>query len=300
MEDRLVKFAHVVEAGSFTQAAARLHISQPALTTAIKKLERELRTELLIRGSHSLTLTATGAIAYETASSLIIEGRNLQTKIKEASNVKTILNLGMIDSLANLLFVETPYLEQLEQGAQVSLTIDNSSRLIEQVSHNELDVALVAQPHRLQASLAAETVGQEPLVMVAPVMALRRVQNELAQGQLRHFLSYNQASRTHQIMTERFLAAGIALQPAFYSTSPELMLQLVLAGRGAAVLPYLLVKPHIISGALQTVAIGGSPVIRRTIISLRRARRVLTGQTALLLAHTQQELETLDHEASFL
>lgn len=300
MEERLVKFAHIVEAGSFTRAAALLRISQPALTTAIKKLERELQAELLIRGSKSLVLTAAGTIAYETAKRLITESQNLETKIRETADQKTVLNLGMIDSLATLLFVQASYLEQLEQGARVSLTIDNSSRLIDQVSHNELDVALVAQPSRLSASLTAEAVAEEPLVMVAPASKTEMIKAEMQQGKLQHFLSYNQASRTHHIIAEHFLKAGITLQPTFYSTSPEIMLQLVLAGRGAAVLPFLLVEKYLTNGELRPIHIGKSPVIRRTVISLRRSGRVLTAQTKLLLAHTTNELRSLDARASNL
>jgi DNA-binding transcriptional LysR family regulator len=161
-------------------------------------------------------------------------------------------------------------------------------------------VALVAKPRRLQASLTAETVAEEPLLMVTPTAIYSRIQAEVDHGQLQHFLSYNQASHTHQVVAEHFADAGVNLQPAFYSTSPEIMLQLVLAGRGAAVLPYLLVKPHIAAGTLQPIAIGRSPVIRRTIISLRRAGRVLTTESKLLLAHTTNELRALDREASSL
>lgn len=300
MEDRLVKFARIVEAGSFTRAAAQLHISQPALTTAVKKLERELQAELLIRGSKSLALTPAGTIAYETAKRLITESQNLETRVRETADQRTVLNLGMIDSLATLLFVEAAYLEQLERGARVSLTIDNSSRLIDQVSHNELDVALVAQPGRLQASLTAEVVAEEPLVMVVPAAKGELIAHEMQQGKLQHFLSYNQASRTHNIIAEHFLQSGITLQPMFYSTSPEIMLQLVLAGRGAAVLPFLLVEPYLKDGSLLPVKIGSSAVIRRTIISLRRTGRVLPAQTKLLLAQATNELRNLDARANNL
>src|SRR5688572_9285664 len=105
MEDRLYKFARLVDAGSFTKAAAAMHISQPALTTAIKKLERELHAELLIRDSHTFRLTAAGAVAYDTAKELSTQARNLKLRLSEAADRKVHLNLGMIDSVADLLFV---------------------------------------------------------------------------------------------------------------------------------------------------------------------------------------------------
>jgi DNA-binding transcriptional LysR family regulator len=300
MEDRLVKFARIVEAGSFTRAAALLHISQPALTTAIKKLERELKAELLIRSGHTLKLTAAGQIAYETATALVDQTKDLEMRIQEATAQKVVLNLGMIDSLATMLFVKGPYFAELEQGAQLSLTIDNSSRLIDMVSHNDLDIALVAKPPRLQASLQAHAIGHEPLVLVAHTDRAEQVREEMRRKRLEHCMSYNQGSHTHQAIAAHFAAAGISLQPAFYSTSPEIMLQLVLSQRGAAVLPYLLVKPYLSDGTMTAIPIGTSPVITREIVGLRRQGRSLSAQATLLLEHTQQALKTLDQAVTAL
>lgn len=300
MEDRLAKFAGIVEAGSFTRAAAAMRISQPALTTAIKKLERELGAELLIRSSHAVTLTAVGAIAYEAAKKITTETQNLETRIREAGKRNIILNLGLIDSLANLLFIESDYLEKLEQGAQVSLTIDNSSRLIDGVSHNELDIALVARPERLQPSLVSETIGEEPLVVVARHDSAQRVKADIANSQLQHFISYNQASRTYLLIAEHFAKQGISLQPTFYSTSPEIMLRLVLAGRGAAVLPYSLTRLLLEQGELLPIPVSGSPVINRTVICLHRAGRAIPAQAGEVLIHARAELKSLARGANQL
>jgi DNA-binding transcriptional LysR family regulator len=299
MEERLVKFAKIVDAGSFTAAAEQLRISQPALTTAVKKLERELGAELLIRG-HQLTLTPAGQVAYQTGKSLITHTQNLGDSIRQVVQGKVPLNLGMIDSLAQLLFVEATYFNELEAQAQVSLHIDNSGRLIEQVSHDHLDLAIIARPLRLPASLEVHDIGHEPLVLVAHHGQQTIVTREIAAGRLQHVMSYNQASYTHAMIAARFAAAGIELQPTFHSTSPEIMLQLVLAGRGAAVLPYALVRSRLEQGELVPVAIGGSPLIRRRIVCIRRSGRVSLPVHDQLLAYAASELQKLDRAASSL
>ena len=48
MDERLKKFVQLVDSGSYTQASRQLHISQPALSVAIGKLERELHASLLV------------------------------------------------------------------------------------------------------------------------------------------------------------------------------------------------------------------------------------------------------------
>src|ERR1700722_3943395 len=100
MEDRLTKFAKLVDIGSFTAAAGSLHLSQPALSTAIAKLEKELHTTLLVRGSRSLKLTEAGRIAYDAAKELTVHTENLQTRLSLLNNEELSLSIGMIDSVA--------------------------------------------------------------------------------------------------------------------------------------------------------------------------------------------------------
>jgi LysR family transcriptional regulator, nitrogen assimilation regulatory protein len=300
MEDRLTKFAGVVEAGSFTKAAAALHISQPALTAAIKKLERELGAELLVRSHAKLSLTAAGTVAYEAARRLHVETQNLQARIREIAGQGSVLRLGLIDSLAHLLFVQGNYLQQLEQDTHVSLAIDNSMRLVDGVLHNRLDIAFIAQPERLAAVLTARTIGQEPLVLVSRSDLSAATNQDINHRYLRHFISYNQASRTHHLITEHFAQRGISLQPTFWSTSPEIMLQLVLSGRGSAVLPYTLVAAGIAAGLLQAIPIGDNPVINRTIISLQRTGRFTSLQAGNVMAHTSSQLKALNTAAKGL
>lgn len=290
MEDRLIKFAHIVDAGSFTKAAASMHISQPALTTAIQKLERELQANLLIRDNHALTLTPAGSIAYDMAKTLIAQSQDLQVRIREVLSQEAALAVGMIDSIADLLFVHGTYLQRLERASSLSLSINNSSRLIEEVAQNTIDVALIAEPERIPAALSMHTVGEEPLVLVTHADNALQVSKDIKRAVLSNFLSYNQASRTAQRIASSFAKHGIRLQASFFSTSPELMLQLVVAGRGVAVLPYLLVQPHLASGTLVPVRVRKSCTIMRTIVSVQRRERTLPAAAASLLVHTKEQL----------
>jgi DNA-binding transcriptional LysR family regulator len=290
MEERLYKFARLVDAGSFTKAAQVMHISQPALTAAVQKLERELRAELLIRGSREFRLTAAGRVAYETAKQLGIEADNLKVRLAELQNQKVDLRLGMIDSLANLLFVQGDSLQELEANTHLSLTVDNSDRLIKSIAHDDLDVALIAHPSVLPATLLSINLGQEPLVLVTHAQLAKQTQQDLQANTLRHFLSYNQNSHTYQLVQEHFAKQGVVVQPTFYSTSPEIMLELVLHQRGTAALPYLLVKEHIKRGELVALTPNGSTCIARNIVSIHRAGRSLPTEASNLLATIQGQL----------
>lgn len=289
MEDRLQKFARLVDAGSFTKAAIRMHISQPALTTAVKKLERELHAELLVRDSHTFRLTPAGQEAYNAAKTMDVEVQNLQVRLRELAHEKTALTIGMIDSIADLLFVHGDNLTALEQGTRLSLTVDNSAQLTKYVEHDELDVAFVAASSKMPRTLTITPLGNEPLVLVTQPAYLADAQADIARGELRHFLSYNQKSQTFQLITEHMTTQGLTLTPTFHSTSPEIMLQLLLSHKATAVLPYLLVKKYIEQGRLMQVMHGKQGVIARSIVSVHRTGRVLpTPATSLRTTATQQ------------
>lgn len=296
MEDRLYKFARLVDAGSFTKAAAVMHISQPALTTAVKKLERELRAELLIRGNHTLQLTDAGRLAYQTAKDMAAQAKNLQTSIAALEGNKPELRLGLIDGLAELLFVHGEYLTKLEESTQLSLTVDNSSRLISYVDHDSLDVALIATPDGLPKSLQSLPLGSEPMVLVTAASRKKTVNQELKTSMLNDFLAYNQSSHTHHLVDSDLRSKGIEATYTFYSTSPEIMLQLLLEGRGVAALPYLLVAPYIQEQKLVPVRIGKSAKIGRPIAAVYRQGRILPTEATELIELTRKKL----HQANRL
>lgn len=281
----MLKFARLVDAGSFTRAARDMHISQPALTTAVKKLERELRAELLIRSNHTLALTEPGQLAYRTAKDIVAQTTNLRAGIASATHAKPTLRLGLIDGLADLLFVQGEYLAPLEQKTRLSLTVDNTSRLITYVEHDALDIALIARPDSLSRSLEALPIGDEPMVIVTHVHRLPAVHEQLASGELGDFLAYNQSSHTHQLIARYLQANHIAVTYSFYSTSPEIMLALLREGRGVAALPYLLVKPYVDSGELAIVRLGKEASIARPIAAIKRqGRQTIPAATELIAA----------------
>jgi DNA-binding transcriptional LysR family regulator len=214
----------------------------------------------------------------------------------EQANEKVPLRVGMIDSIADLLFVHGDYLQDLERQAHLSLTINNSAQLLELLERDELDMVLIAEPDRIPRTLTITPVGEEPLVLVANA-ANTELPEAITHKRIGHFLSYNQNSHTHQLVENYFAQQDIQLEPTFYSTSPEIMLQLVLANRGVAVLPYLLVKEHLVSGKLVRAQIG-TDGIKRRIVGVHRTGRTLAASSAQILQKTQAELSALYKEAS--
>lgn len=294
MEDRLQKFTALVDAETFTRAAEVLHISQPALSTAIQKLERELGVELLRRDGTRFQLTSAGRLAYIEGKELLARRKNLKFQVANLKHEKVPLSIGMIDSVADALFGEPDALAELEKSTEISLSINNSAFLRQAVEQGRLDVAIIArQPPKLSPQLVVENLGAEPLLFVTHVDQREAANEQVGQGIVSRFLSYNQTSTTHRLILDAAVRANIELRPIFYSTSPEIILKQVLRQKGMAALPQLLVQNYIQKGQLAPVRIGDSCVVSRQIIALRPVNRQLPSAVHGVLAQIQQALAAL-------
>ena len=290
MEERLRKFATLVELGSFTRAAESLHISQPALSVSIKKLERELKEPLLVHGTQPLMLTPAGEFAYMTAKEIAAATSNLTSRLEQLRQQKPTVVIGMIDSVAQAVFGYGTAFAELEKNAHISLIVDNSRNLPAAVRHGELDIAFVVEPgiRSTEESLMYTSIGREPLVAVCSKERLPIIQAAIGNGNLSPFISYDRSSNTYRLIAQACARAQIRLHPTFYSTSPSVMLQLAAAGRGVAILPYMLVADMIRNGSLCKVSIPGVQIIDRPVAWVTQQGRELPS----LLTSAVNEVET--------
>lgn len=97
--NQLLHFVTVIEKESFTTAAYALHISQPSLSTSIKRLEDEIGFKLIDRSQRKITLTKEGELLYEESTQLVMHYnmvRETALNLKERGPAN--LSIGLIES----------------------------------------------------------------------------------------------------------------------------------------------------------------------------------------------------------
>lgn len=152
---------------NMSKAAARLGISQSAVSQSIRLLEENFGTPLLNRAARPLTLTAAGMALLNRGSLLMEEALDLRGAVIEASKgIKPSLRLGLVDSFAAT--CGTPFVRQLlKNTAHLSVRSGLSPNLGEAFSRRELDLVISSRSLDLEG-MANHTLMTEQFFLISP------------------------------------------------------------------------------------------------------------------------------------
>ncbi|MDR3295796.1 MAG: LysR family transcriptional regulator [Clostridiales Family XIII bacterium] len=99
---QLEYFKSVARNQSFTAAAAAMNVSQPTISIAIQKLEKELGVELLNKKDKPVTLTPVGQAIFDRAVRILIEGDNIREEVADyLDNAPKLIRFGVPLTLCN-------------------------------------------------------------------------------------------------------------------------------------------------------------------------------------------------------
>lgn len=281
MLQELEKFRVLVDSGSFTSGSLALGITQPALSTSIKKLEHDLGLQLVLRTGKGLIITQAGEEVYDSAKRLKLEISNLNQRLMSSERT---LKIGMIDSIGVLLFSHNQHLQQ-----SLEVTVDNSKRLTNDVLMDRLDMAFITNPQTsIEKGLEVKLVGSEKFVLVSSLKDAEEIKNKIQSTQtLPNFLTYNAESTTHQLITQLLEDSAIKPQTIFRSTNPELLKLLVLRNKGVALLPKILVRKEIENRQLAVI---DTLSFRRSITAIYRSDKKFSSDLESLFKKIKQLL----------
>ena len=167
--DRLRSFRALAEELHFTRAAARLHLTQPALSQHIQALERQLGAALVVRGNRGCTLTEVGSRVAAEAERLLADADSAAARIRAAVRGRDgRLRLaytrsargGRVDALIALFRERHP---QIEVVPETGWTAPNVAGLLA----GRFDVAFVRPPVD-EPGLTCRHVDREELLLAVP------------------------------------------------------------------------------------------------------------------------------------
>ena len=155
-------FVTVAEELNITRAAEKLHMSQPPLSAQIRGLEKELDTELFIRGSRQLVLTETGQLLYRRAKEILnLSDKASSEVLSMGKGMSGTISIGLVEGMAPDIAAEW-FAGFLGEYPNIRLRILDGSTddLLEKLRGGLISLAVITAPcdHSLLHSFC---VGEE-------------------------------------------------------------------------------------------------------------------------------------------
>ncbi|MGZ6776192.1 MAG: LysR family transcriptional regulator [Blastococcus sp.] len=167
---QLEYFLAVVEEGSFTRAAARVYMVQSSLSASLLSLERELGTELFIRGRRGTELTDAGRALRGPARAALRETDRARDAVAEVEGLlRGSVRVAIVALPPHLDVNETISRFRVEHpGVDLRVVPAGTQLAVRLVAEGEVDFAIAPLPPQAGSTLRFETLHSSPLVAVCP------------------------------------------------------------------------------------------------------------------------------------
>jgi len=241
--DQLKSFGLVIETGSFSAAADRLGLTQPAISLQVRQLERRLAVRLIERVGKRARATPAGMELMRHAHHIETAVDNaLDALAGHASGVTGRVRLGT-GATACLHFLPAVLRELREQFPALGIVVStgNTEDHVRKVEENSIDLALVTLP-AAGRSLSVLPVLDDEFVAIgrSDLAPLKARVTPVDLGALPLVL-FEPAANTRKLVDRWFAAEGLQPQPVMELGSVEAMKEMVAAGLGYGIVPHMAV-----------------------------------------------------------
>ena len=245
----LKAFVAVAETGSFSVAAERLFLTQPAVSKRIAALESELDARLFDRIGRTVTLTEGGVALLPRAQKLLME---LEDSIRAISSLSGEVRGTLRFATSHHIGLHRlpPTLKRFTQMyPQVRLDIRfmDSEAACVAVEQGELELGIVTLPPEPSIKLTTEVIWEDPLGIVVSRNHPLAEQANVTLNQLAQHVAVLPATNTYtrQIAELAFSRLGLTLEIALSTNYLETIKMLVSVGIGWSLLPNTMLDKHI-------------------------------------------------------
>jgi len=232
----------VADHGHFGRAAAACCVSQPTLSTQLKKLEEYLGVQLIERTNKQVMLTPTGqSIADRSRRILNDVGDIVDTARAAGDPMAGELRIGFIPTLGPYLLPHMlPALASAQPRLRPLLHEERTQHLLERLHRGELDAAVMAVPVD-DEGLNHTTLFHEPFYLAMPAdhRLAERAAVDLADLQSESLLLLEEGHCLRDQALDVCNMVGAREEAAFRATSMETLRQMVTAGLGMTLMPAL-------------------------------------------------------------
>jgi DNA-binding transcriptional LysR family regulator len=273
---QLKVFEAVARLLSFSRAAEELHLTQPAVSTQVKKLQEHAGLPLFEQLGKKIHLTPAGMEMLHASRVIIAQFQQVEDTMTQFKGVSGgTLNVAVIsagDYFFPKLLVQ---FAGLHPGVTLNFHVVNREELLQQLADNVTDLAIMVRPPQ-HLDTVNEPFAPHPYVIVAPpdhpLAGRRRVPvSRLAREP---FVVRETGSDTWNAMAEAFGAHMAELNIAMKIRSTETIKQAVIAGMGVSFLSAHTITRELKARSLAVLDVQGFPMMAHWYVVHRRHKRL--------------------------
>jgi DNA-binding transcriptional LysR family regulator len=292
---QLAAFCAVVERRSFSQAAERLGVTQPAVSLQIRSLEQRLGRQLLDRSGRRVEPTEAGLRLYASAQRLLALEENLLEELAagEEGSITGTLELGASTgpggTVVPVLLCE---FQERHPDVRVDLTVSDTQSVVDQVADRMLELGIVGAGRR-HRGVTFEPFFRDEVVLACPAghaFAGKTVSLEQLKGE--PLIAMQEGAGVRQVIEDELRKAGTRLRDL--DVRLELGLQesvrsAVLAGHGVTFISRLAIEADLTAGHIATARVRGLDPVRE-IFLVRATGRAETRAARAFVAYAREHL----------
>jgi len=288
--DQLQTLREVLALGSFSAAAQKLRLTQPAVSLQVRELEKRIGVRLVERMGKRAYPTAAGEEMVEHARRLAQEAEQALTAMRRYRE-RWIGRARLGTSVAVCTYLLPPVLAQLRRehsNLEVAISVATTENVVSRILANELDIGVVTMPVKADPAIEVERLREDPMMAFFPGTERNLPKKATPQYLAKRDLILNQhASQTYKIIAQWFEAGGVELHPIMELGNTEAIKTLIAIGIGVGILPLERKQGILVYGRTQVRPL--HPPLMRQLALVRRRDKPL--EPALKIVH--EALHTL-------
>lgn len=234
---RLRGFYTVVRVGGFSEAARRLHLTQPAVSQQVRALEQELGVQLLRRG-RPVSLTREGELLYELAQKVFAEVDRIHAVFADLKTRRpAVLNLAANQSTAMHILPEklTTFTKRFP-SVEITIHTMRTREIVQAVMDGSIDVGMVLIDPQRPEIIARPAIPYEMVLITQRDHPLAKQRQVSLEDVARYpFISYTKATETRHLIDEPFRQRQLKIQVRMSLGSTDLIIRYVSLGYGIAI-----------------------------------------------------------------
>ncbi len=273
---QILTFIEVARDRSVSKAAARLFVTQPAVSMQLRQLEEAFGLALVEPSGRNIQLTQAGEEFLTHAIAAVAQFRNLEASMAEHVGLKKgHIELAVVSTAKYFVPMLLVRFSRLLPGIEIKLQIDNRENILSMLARNEVDLVIMGRAPTTLDCEATPFVTNPMGIVCAPDHVLSRRRKASFELLREHqFVVREQGSGTRAAMERLFAQHGVELQVVMEMPSNETIKQAVMAGMGLSFLSLRTVRHELAAGHLALVDIKGMPIIGHWYVTHLRQNRL--------------------------